>query len=58
MGGISSRIDYSIFLGLCDTISVSYGEMLEAIRFAESCDAEERRTYSMLEANDIVNHIN
>ena len=55
--GCSPRIDYSIFLGLCDP-SVSYNEMLEAIRFAESCDAEERRTYSVLEANDIVNHIN
>lgn len=56
MGGVS-RIDYSIFLALCDN-SVPYGEVIEAIRFAESCDAEERRTYSTLEANDIVNTIN
>ena len=56
MGGVS-RIDYNIFMALCDN-SVSYGEVVEAIRFAESCEAEELRTYSIIEANDIVNHIN
>lgn len=55
--GVVSRIDYSIFMALCDN-SVSYGEVVEAIRFAESCEAEELRTYSTVEANDIVNHIN
>lgn len=55
--GVVSRIDYSIFMALCDN-SVSYGEVVEAIRFAESCEAEELRTYSTVEANDIVNNIN
>ena len=55
--GYSPRIDYGIFLGLCDN-SVSLREMLDAIEFAEACEMEERRTLARIEANDIVNHIN
>lgn len=55
--GVYSRIDYGIFLGLCDN-SVSLGEILDAIEFAEACEMEELRTLARIEANDIVNHIN
>ena len=55
--GYYPRIDYGIFLGLCDN-SVSLREMLDAIEFAEACEMEERRTLARIEANDIVNHIN
>lgn len=56
MGSVS-RIDYSIFMALCDN-SVSYGEVIEAIHFAEACEAEELRTYSIVEANDIIKTLN
>lgn len=55
--GVYSRIDYSLFLGLCDN-SVSLKEVLDAIEFAEACEREERRTLARIEANDIVNNIN
>ena len=55
--GCSARIDYGIFLGLCDN-SVSLKDMLAAIEFAEACEMEELRTLARIEANDIVNHIN
>lgn len=55
--GVYSRIDYGIFLGLCDN-SVSLKEILAAIEFAEACEMEELRTLARIEANDIVNHIN
>ena len=55
--GVYSRIDYGIFLGLCDN-SVSLKEILDAIEFAEAREMEELRTLARIEANDIVNHIN
>ena len=55
--GVYSRIDYGIFLGLCDN-SVSLKEILAAIEFAEACEMEELRTLARIEANDIVKHIN
>ena len=55
--GVYSRIDYNIFLGLCDN-SVSLKEILAAIELAEACEMEELRTLARIEANDIVNHIN
>lgn len=55
--GCSPRIDYGIFLGLCDT-SVSLGEMLDAIEYAEACEREELRTLARIEAHDIINHLN
>ena len=55
--GVYSRIDYGIFLGLCDN-SVSLKEMLDAIEYAEACEMEERRTLARIEANDIINTLN
>ena len=55
--GCSHRIDYGIFLGLCDN-SVALGEVLAAIEFAEACEMEERRTLARIEANDIINTLN
>ena len=55
--GCSARIDYRIFLGLCDN-SVSLGEMLDAIEYAEACEMEELRTLARIEAHEIINHLN
>lgn len=55
--GCSPRIDYGIFLGLCDT-SVSLGEMLDAIEYAEACEREELRTLARIEAHEIINTLN
>ena len=55
--GVCTRIDYGIFLGLCDN-SVPLKEMLEAIEYAESLEMEERRTYARIEAFEIMNTLN
>lgn len=41
--GCSARIDYKLFLRLCDG-AVPLGEMLEAIEYCEKLEAEERGT--------------
>ena len=55
--GCSPRIDYGIFLGLCDN-SVSLREMLDAIEYAEACEMEELRTLARIEVHDIINTLN
>ena len=55
--GCVQRIDYNIFMSLCDG-SISPDEVAEAIAFAEACDQEERRTYSACLVKDIINNLN